>query len=254
MFRKLAVILAGGKGTRLKPYTLALPKPLVPLGDKPVLEIILTQLAEEGFSDIYIAVNHLAELIEAYCRDGSRYGLNIRYFLEDKPLGTMGPLRAMDNLTEDFIVMNGDILSDLRYGKFLEDHAGNAETLTVACHERIQKVDYGVLEIQDGVLRGFQEKPQLKYNVSMGVYALNRRVTELIPEHAFFGFDDLMHRMLDDGRKICTYMHAGYWMDIGRPQDYEKASADIESGSFHYGKGGGSHGKVQDSFVQPELW
>lgn len=233
MSRKLAVILAGGKGTRLRPYTMALPKPLVPLGDKPILEIILAQLKGEGYTDIYMAVNHLAELIEAYCGDGSRYGMNIRYFLENRPLGTMGPLRVMDGLPDNFLVMNGDILSDLPYGKFLEDHIRSAAFFTVACHERIQKADYGVLEIKDGILCGFQEKPQLKYDVSMGVYAVNRRVTELIPEQTLFGFDDLMHRMLNERRSIHICRHAGYWMDIGRPQDYEQAFSDIESGRFH---------------------
>lgn len=228
-----AVILAGGKGTRLKPYTLAFPKPLVPLGNMPVLEIILRQLKQEGFRQVNIAVNHQAELIEAYCGNGSKYGMEIKYFLEDKPLGTVGPLGNMKNdLPENFIVMNGDVLSDISYHHFLINHTDKNAVFTIACYERIQKVDYGVLKIKDGILTGFQEKPQLNYEVSMGIYAVNRSILKMIPENCSFGFDDLMYKLLREKIRVNTYKYNGYWMDIGRPEDYEQAAMDMESGKI----------------------
>lgn len=230
--KKLAVIMAGGKGTRLKPYTIAMPKPLVPLGEKPILEILLTQLAGYGFTDVYMAVNHQAELIEAYCKDGAKYGLKIRYFLEEKPLGTIGPLCRMEDLPEDFLVMNGDVLSDLSYDEFLEEHQKKQSLITIACYERVQKVDYGVLEIQEDRLTGFREKPELNVDVSMGVYALNRKILKEIPEDTYFGFDDLMAHMLKKNLPVHTKKHGGYWMDIGRPEDYEQATYDVEHGLF----------------------
>lgn len=234
MCKKTAVILAGGKGTRLRPYTLAMPKPLVPLGDKPILEIVLTQLANEGFTDIKIAVNHQAELIEAYCGNGSKYGVDIEYYLEDKPLGTMGPLKSMKNLPENFIVMNGDVLSDLPYGNFLQEHERNGALFTISCYERVQMVDYGVLEIADGKLAEFHEKPHLTYQVSMGVYALNRKVLDFIPENTYFGFDHLMEKMLQNNIPVLAKKHEGYWMDIGRPEDYEQAFEDVENNKFTF--------------------
>jgi NDP-sugar pyrophosphorylase family protein len=232
MYNKTAVILAGGKGTRLRPYTLAMPKPLVPVVDKPILEIVLRQLKNQGFQNINIAVNHQAELIEAYFGDGGKLGLNIRYFLEDKPLGTMGPLTNMDNLPENFIVMNGDVLSDIRFDEFLEYHVDNQALFTISCYEREEKVDYGVLNISGNNLVGFQEKPHVKYDVSMGIYAVNRKILEYIPKNSFFGFDNLMNEMLTRNVPIHTRTYNGYWMDIGRPEDYEQAFNDVESGKL----------------------
>lgn len=228
-----AVILAGGKGTRLKPYTLALPKPLVPLGDMPILEIILRQLRREGFRQINIAVNHQAELIEAYFGNGNKYDLEIKYFLEDKPLGTVGPLSNMKNdLPENFIVMNGDVLSDISYHNFLMSHIEKDAVFTIACYGRTQKVDYGVLEIEDGILTAFREKPQLNYEVSMGIYGVSKSILKMIPENSSFGFDDLMYRLLREEVRVNTYKYSGYWMDIGRPEDYEQATMDMESGKI----------------------
>lgn len=228
---KTAVILAGGKGTRLKPYTIALPKPLVPLGDIPIIEFIIRQLKKEGFEQINIAVNHQAELIEAYCGNGKKYGLNIKYYLESKPLGTIGPLKNMSNdLPDDFIVMNGDILSDLSYFDFLMEHKKKGANFSIACHQRVQRVDYGVLEIADGILTGFHEKPNLNYDVSMGVYAVNKKILDIIPADSFYGFDDLMYQLITYKVEVRTHKHNGYWMDIGRPEDYEQASQDVING------------------------
>ncbi len=232
MCRKLAVILAGGKGTRLRPYTLALPKPLVPVGERAILEIVLMQLAGQGFTDIYIAVNHQAELIEAYFGRGDKLGLKICYFFEEKPLGTMGPLRNMEDLPEDFLVMNGDILSDINYADFLQRHIEQQAVFTISAYERLQMVDYGVLEIKDRYLQGFKEKPSLKYDVSMGIYAVNRKALQYIPVNTFFGFDHLMGKLLTERVPVRVDHFDGYWMDIGRPEDYEQAVTDIETGKF----------------------
>jgi NDP-sugar pyrophosphorylase family protein len=211
-----------------------MPKPLVPVGDKPILEIVLLQLAKQGFTHVNIAVNHQAELIEAYCRDGEKYGLQIRYFLEDKPLSTMGPLKNMDNLPDDFIVMNGDVLSDIPYAAFLNDHIRNHASFTISSFEREQKIDYGVLDISAGRLQEFQEKPHVKYDVSMGIYAMNHSILSYIPKDTFFGFDDLMHRLLDEKVPVHVQKYSGYWMDIGRPEDYEQAVDDVEKRKFIY--------------------
>ena len=231
MCEKTAVILAGGKGTRLRPYTLAIPKPLVAVGDYPIVEIVIRQLRLNGFTNIIFAVNHQAEIIRAYFGDGKRLGVKIEYVLERKPLGTMGPLCAMtDMLPENFLVMNGDVLTDLKFGDFLSAHIRSKALYTISGYERTQKVDFGVLHVNDeGNLCGFEEKPTLDYLVSMGVYALNKKVLEYIPQDEYFGFDQLMHRLLDAGEDVRVAPHNGYWNDIGRPSDYEQATQDIDS-------------------------
>ena len=229
MSEKCAVILAGGRGTRLRPYTIAMPKPLVPVGDYPILEIIVRQLARQGFSRIIITVNHQAELIQAYFGDGHKWGVSIEYSLEDKPLGTMGPLRRISTLPGSFLVMNGDVLTDLSFGSFLEEHDRTGRLFTISAYRRLHKVDYGVLHTDGrGGLSGFEEKPQLDYTVSMGVYAVSRDVLPYIPEDEFFGFDHLMYRLLKEGRQVGVRVFDGYWLDIGRPSDYERAISDFE--------------------------
>ncbi len=229
MSEKRAVILAGGKGTRLKPYTAVLPKPLVPVGDVPVLEIIIRQLRENGFSHITIAVNHLAEIIKAFFGDGSKWGLRIDYSLEPKPLNTMGPLKLIPDLPENFLVMNGDVLTDLNYAELYETHIAEKNLFTISAYHRQQKVDFGVLDIgSDGRLTGFREKPAYEYMVSMGVYMLNRRVLEAIPADTSYGFDELMLELIKRGTPASARPFKGYWLDIGRPEDYEKACSEFE--------------------------
>lgn len=235
MCSKCAVILAGGKGTRLRPYTIAMPKPLVPVGDKPILEIIIRQLAKYDFKRIIITVNHQADLIKAYFGDGKKWGVEIEYSLEDKPLGTMGPLKNIKNLPENFIVMNGDILTDLNYGQFLENHIQAKSIYTISGYNRAHTVDYGVLHVNDKkTLVGFEEKPKLFYTVSMGIYAVSREILEYIPENEFYGFDSLMLKLIDAKRNVKVEEFDGYWLDIGRPNDYQKAIEDFEEkrGSF----------------------
>lgn len=231
---KTAIILAGGKGTRLRPYTVAMPKPLVPVGNKPILEIIIVQLAKQGFKKIVITVNHQADIIMAYFGNGSKWGVKIEYSLEDKPLGTMGPLKLIQNLPENFLVMNGDILSDIDYAVFLEKHIKSEKLFSIASYKRIQKIDYGVLEVKDNVLLGFQEKPESQFIVSMGIYSVSKKIIEYIPDNQFFGFDMLMLELVEEKIKVGVYEHKGYWMDIGRPDDYEQAVEDVELGVFKY--------------------
>lgn len=232
--QKTAIILAGGKGTRLRPYTVALPKPLVPVADKPVLEIILIQLVKQGFQKVIITVNHQADIIMAYFGDGKRWGVDIEYSLEDTPLGTMGPLKQIKALPEYFLVMNGDVLSDVEYAAFLENHIKSGKLFSIASYRRIQKNDYGVLEVNGHVLTGFKEKPEFQFVVSMGIYAVSRKAVGYIPENQYYGFDMLMAQFLEKNIEVGIYEHDGYWMDIGRPEDYMCAVEDLETGVFKY--------------------
>lgn len=221
-----AVILAGGKGTRLLPYTTLLPKPLVPIGnDKAVLELVLEQLRDTGFTRATLAVNHFARLIQAYFGDGKDMGIEIDYSLEDQPLGTMGPLRLIDDLPENFLVMNGDVLTDLNYADFLHNHINKGNTFTISAFSREEKSEFGVLETDGHRLSGFSEKPVTRKLVSMGVYALNKSVVDEIEEASPFGFDDLMLKLLKNGSEITIDEWHGTWLDIGRPGDYEEAQS-----------------------------
>jgi NDP-sugar pyrophosphorylase family protein len=224
-----AVILAGGKGTRLRPYTVVLPKPLMPIGDYPILEVIVRQLVRCGFSRITLAVNHQAELIQAFFHDGGKWGVKIDYSLEDEPLGTMGPLKLIADLPDQFLVMNGDTLTDLDFGTFYDRHLQSGEPFTVSSAVRQHLIDFGVLEPGgDGRLAGFREKPRLTYEVSMGVYMCSRSVLDSIPAGRPYGFDELMLDLIGAGRPARLLRHSGYWLDIGRPDDYAQAIEDFE--------------------------
>lgn len=223
-----AVILAGGKGTRLRPYTAVLPKPLVPVGDTPILEIILQQLSRAGITDVTITVGHLASLIETFFGDGSRFGVHIEYFREETPLNTVGSLALIDDLTDPFLVMNGDVLTDLDFGELVAFHNQRSCMATIATAPREQQTDFGVVK-WDGDTRivEFIEKPMSRYHVSMGVYVFSTAVLKHIPAGQPFGFDELMQAMLDAGERVYSHAHAGYWLDLGRPDDYERAVADF---------------------------
>ena len=226
---KRAVILAGGKGTRLKPYTISLPKPLVPIGEMPIIEIIIRKLAQSGFERVTITVNHMADIIRAFCGDGSKWGISIDYSLEDKPLSTMGPLKLINDLPDNFLIMNGDVLTDLDFEAFYNKHVSEGNIFTVSAYTREQKVDYGVLETgSDDKLVNFIEKPTTTYNVSMGVYMASKQILDFIPENQFYGFDHLMLDLIKNQKPATVKVHSGYWLDIGRPDDYEKACADFE--------------------------
>ena len=220
-----AIILAGGKGTRLRPYTTLIPKPLVPLGGKySILEIIIMQLARSGFTNVTLAVNHLSHLIMAYFGDGSRLGVKLDYSLEEGELSTIGPLTLIDDLPEDFLVMNGDILCNLDYRTFFDAHVQTGSRISVSAYRRQVEIDFGVLRYDEaGHLSEFQEKPTFDFDVSMGIYCINRSVIEALPCGAPYGFDNLMIDGLADGHCIDIRPFSGYWLDIGRPDDYEYA-------------------------------
>lgn len=219
-----AVVLAGGLGTRMRPYTQVLPKPLMPIGEYPILEVVVRQLAVRGFDRVTIAVNHQAELIKAFFGDGAKWGVSIDYSLEHEPLGTIAPLRLIPDLPDHFLVMNGDVLTDLDYGDFHAAHTDADRLFTISSYQREQRVDYGVLATSpQGTLEAFREKPVTGYEVSMGIYMVSRRVLGHIPAHGRFGFDDLMHRLLATHETVHVRRFGGYWLDIGRPDDYERA-------------------------------
>jgi NDP-sugar pyrophosphorylase family protein len=224
------VILAGGKGVRLRPYTSALPKPLVPIGEEyAILDIILQQLTSQGFTTATLAVGHLSPLIRAFVGDGSRWGMEVDYTEEVKPLSTIGPLFPIrDRLPEQFLVMNGDVLTTLNYADLLTTHMESSSPLTVATSPRVVKIDFGVLEAKGGHIIGFKEKPLLSYLVSMGVYALSRETIAKYPEGMSFGFDELVLDLLAQDTPPGVYEFEGYWLDIGRPDDYDEANARFE--------------------------
>ncbi|MBW4718087.1 nucleotidyltransferase family protein [Saccharothrix obliqua] len=221
-----AVILAGGRGVRLRPYTTTLPKPLVPIGEEyAILDIILQQLRAHSFDRVTLAIGHLGSLIRAFVNDGSRWGIEVDYAEEDKPLSTIGPLlNFLDRLPEQFLVMNGDVLTDLDYMALLAHHVSTDAPLTVATYRRKVKIDFGTLETERGRIVEFVEKPELAYGVSMGVYAMSRETLEPYPANVPFGLDELVLDLLARGRAPAAFEFDGYWLDIGRPDDYDEAN------------------------------
>jgi NDP-mannose synthase len=221
----IAVIQAGGRGTRLQPYTLVLPKPLMPLGDQPIITVLLKWLRRWGVSKVFVTIGYLGELIRALCADGSQWGTEIVYSQEPEPLGTIGPLRLIaSQLTETFLVLNGDLITDLDLRAFMELHQEHRGLVTIAATTKPVSCDLGVLEANrnDRLIR-FREKPTDKVLCSMGVYCMEPAVLELIPKGAPFGFDDLMHTMLDRDLPVYLYRHGGLWMDLGRQEDFRQA-------------------------------
>ena len=226
---KRAIVLAGGVGTRLRPYTVVLPKPLMPIGDYPILEVIVRQLVHQGFTRVTLAVNHQAEILKAFFGDGTKWGARIDYSLETRPMSTVAPLLLISDLPENFLLMNGDLLTDLNLTDFLDRHIRERRLFTIAASRRLQLIDYGVLQIDSAQqLTGFTEKPQMEYLVSMGVYAVNRSVLEYVPPDRKYGVDDLMNRLLAKGQSVRVEPYDGYWLDIGRPDDYMRAIEEFE--------------------------
>jgi NDP-mannose synthase len=225
-----AVILAGGAGTRLRPYTTILPKPLVPVGERPILEVIVRQLARNGFERIDLSLGHLGELIRAYFTE-SKYApreVEMRYLWEDEPLGTAGALRLAAPPEESFLVMNGDILTTLDYGALMRFHQDQGGALTIATHEKDVRLALGVVEGDAGLVRGYVEKPTLHYEVSMGVYVCSQHALEHVPE-GHFDFPELVLALLEAGEAVTRYRFDGPWYDIGTPQEHERAVAAYEA-------------------------
>lgn len=224
-----AVVLAGGKGTRLMPETDETPKPLMPVGGRPVVEILLKQMQRTGVKTIRMAVNHLAEKIESALGDGSKLGLQISYSHEEKPLSTVGPLKLINNLPEHFIVANADVITDLNFEKVFKQHLKSKSDLTIASYERHSRADYGVLSVDESRrVVGFNEKPVFNFVVSMGIYVFSKKILDFVPTNTAYGFDSLMYELLDKGAAINSYPYDGYWLDIGRHDDYARANDEVE--------------------------
>lgn len=226
----LAVILAGGRGTRLRPYTTTIPKPLVPVGERAILEIVLGQLRVAGVREVRLAVSHMAGLIMAFCGNGEKFGLHIDYAVEEQPLGTVGPLAQMADLPENFLVMNGDILTDLDYAELYRSHVDRGAALTLSTYRRRETIDFGVLELDLERRRivGFREKPIYEFDVSMGIYVFHRDVVRRVPRDRPYGLDELVLDMLARGERIHAEPFEGSWLDLGRPTDYDRANREIE--------------------------
>lgn len=225
-----AVILAGGKGTRLAPYTMVFPKPLMPIGDMPILEIVIRQLKKHGFTKIVLAVGHLAGLIEAYFGDGSKWDVDITYSREDEPLGTAGPIALLNNLDENFLVMNGDLLTNIDYSDLMLNHVEKGALSTVSIYTKEVPINLGVLELnKDGKIVNYIEKPTLKYKVSMGIYAFNKNILNYIDRGRYLDLPDLIKTLIQKDENVSGYMFEGYWMDIGRHEDYSKVLEEFES-------------------------
>ncbi len=223
------IILAGGKGRRLYPYTVILPKPLIPIGDLPILEVVLRQLKSFDLVNITLAVGHLGNLIQTYFGDGGKWGVNIEYNFEDEPLGTVGPLACLNNLNETFMVMNGDLLTTLNYLDLVEYHKKQNAIATVAAQKRWVDVDFGVIQKdKDERMARYIEKPRLSYLVSMGIYVFEPEILNFIPGGEKSDFPDLMQLLLQKDKKVAIYESFDFWLDIGRPDDYQKAVEEFE--------------------------
>ncbi len=228
-----AVVLAGGKGTRLAPYTTVFPKPMLPVGDKPILEIIIRQLAYYGFKEIILSVDYLAELIQAYFQNCHTLpeGIILTYVKEEKPLGTAGPIALIPELKEAFLVMNGDVLTTLDYLKLLAFHKEKAALLTVAMHKKEVKMNLGIIEISnDYLITKYTEKPQFSYFNSMGIYVYEPEVVRYIEPGVYLDLPTLVLKLIKSGEKVCGYYHdkPHYWLDIGQHEDYQKANEKFE--------------------------
>lgn len=226
-----AVILAGGRGTRLAPYTTVFPKPLMPIGEIPIIEIVIRQLRHFGFGRVTLAVGYLGELLRAYFENNNtRFrGIDIDYIYEDKPTGTAGSLANIPGLNQTFLVMNGDVLTTLDYSRLIEYHHQVGATMTIAVYSKRVKIDLGVIETDgNGCVVKYHEKPELDHCVSMGIYIYEPKVLTFIRRDEYLDFPELVNRLLDAGERVSTCRWDGYWLDIGRPDDFQIAAAQFE--------------------------
>ena len=225
-----AVVLAGGKGARLAPYTTILPKPLMPIGDMPILEVMLLQMRDAGIEHVVLTVGHLSELLRSFFKDGSQFGIEISYSYESCPLGTAGPIALVDGLDETFLVSNGDVLTTLNLSDLIEFHREEKAIATIAAHHRQSKIDLGVIQKNgDCLITGYIEKPVYDFMVSMGIYVFEPAVLDYIDRDQYLDIPDLIKKLIAAGERIVEYEFNGYWEDLGRPDDYARASKDFEN-------------------------
>lgn len=223
------VIMAGGLGTRLRPLTNTLPKPMLKIGNKPILQIILERFKQQGFRNIILCVNYKSHIIEDYFGDGSSFGLNITYIKEKKQLGTAGALSLISNLNEDFFVMNGDILTDIDFFQMLQFHKKHNADATMGIREYISQIPYGVVNTQEHSILSIDEKPTLSFNVNAGIYILSPHILKLIPQNEFFDMPSLFGSTLTNSRyNIIAYLVDGYWIDIGHKEEYDRANSEMK--------------------------
>jgi NDP-mannose synthase len=228
-----AVILAGGLGTRLRPFTEIIPKPLLPIGEKSVLEIQIDRLKKHGFEEIYLATNYKSEYIENYFGDGSRYGVKLKVSKEIKPLGTAGPLLLLkEELNEPFIVMNGDILSLINFTDLYNFACAKESLLTISVKKEITPFAFGNIFFDEDKVTGIQEKPDIIMYILAGIYVMKPEIFKFFPDDEYFGMDTLIKLMLEEHHLITKYDLKEYWLDIGRLNDYEKAQ-EIYSTHFN---------------------
>lgn len=222
-----AVILAGGKGTRLRPLTYSIPKPLLPVGQKPILEIIIERLRSNDFREIILAVEYKAELIKSYFGDGNGLDVNISYFQETGYSGTAGPIKRAQHLLNEkpFVTMNGDLLTDLNFSKMYQAHLDESSELTVATTTHTVTLPYGVINTQDDRIVSIREKPNVKFLINAGIYILSPSVLDVIPEDVPFDMPDVIQTLIDQGREVRTYFIDGEWQDLGTLENYKRANS-----------------------------
>jgi NDP-sugar pyrophosphorylase family protein len=231
--------MAGGRGSRLAPYTTVIPKPLMPLGDRPIIDVLIRQAVAAGADGVAISVGHLGGIIESWV-GREDYGVPVSFLHEDEPLGTAGALRNVE-VEDRFLAMNGDVLTTLSFADVFSRHRSSGALATVAVTERSTQVEYGVVHTDEsGRLVGLEEKPKLRYTVSMGIYAFDPEVRELIAPGEAIDFPDLLWRAVEAGRPVATHPFEGYWRDIGNPADYEQAIADFAEDPARFLRGGGA--------------
>ena len=230
-----AVLLAGGMGRRLSPYTSVIPKPLFPIGGTTIIEVILQQLALYGFVEVVVCVGYMADLVEAYLGDGSKYGVMLTYSVEDKPLGTLGPLSLIETPKDPFLLMNGDVLTTIDFAHMMCDHQESGATITVATHLYKRRLDYGVMELdEEDKVRGFYEKPETEYQVNMGIYAMSPAVLQWLQRGQRCDVPEVIAECLRKGLSVRAHRFVGDWIDIGRMPELQEANRLFDSRKLEF--------------------
>lgn len=223
-----AIILAGGKGTRLLPYTTVLPKPLMPIGGQPIIGVVIRQLRHYGYNHITLALGHLAHLIKAVLDNGHNPGVHVDYSMETHALGTTGPLSLIKELDETFLVMNGDVLTDINFQDVMEFHRSQNAAATIVVHRRTVRIDYGVLQRTGFRLMNYEEKPSFEYEVSTGIYVFSKKILEYVQPNTYLDFPDLVKILIANGEKTVCYPFSGTWFDLGRAEDFAAVNKELD--------------------------